>query len=160
MFRLKAATPRHARLLLAGSLPLVSATPALKLAAAAATGKRTGIMFKPAKISKFVRAKHERDMEEWKRKREEDLNRRIKENNQSIINTRPLSDFEALFRATGRRHGNPKEMHQIYSDYLRRLVQRDNNPNWQEYFMLGKPPPPLPFFPGPGRRSPAGCSCE
>ncbi|KAF6816495.1 hypothetical protein CMUS01_12254 [Colletotrichum musicola] len=136
MFRLKAATPRYARLLLAGSLPLVSATPALKLAAAAPTGKRTAIMFRPAKVSKFERARRERDAEERKRKHQEELDRLLKENNQSNVDKRPLSDFEAAFKRTGRRHGNPKEMQRIYNDYLERLSQRDNNPNWQEYFML------------------------
>ncbi|KAF6831517.1 hypothetical protein CPLU01_06683 [Colletotrichum plurivorum] len=123
MFRLKAATPRYARLLLAGSLPLVSATPALKLAAAAPTGKRTAIMFRPAKVSKFERAKRERDEEERKRKHQEELDRLLKENNQANVEKRSLSEFEAHFKRIGRRHGNPKEMHRIYSDYVERLIR-------------------------------------
>ncbi|KAF6820972.1 hypothetical protein CSOJ01_00407 [Colletotrichum sojae] len=136
MFRLKAATPRHARLFLAGSLPLVSATPALKLADAVPTGKRTVMMFRPAKVSKFERAKRERDAEERKRKHQEELERLLKEANQANVEKRSLSEFEATFKRIGRRHGNPKEMHRIYSDYVERLIRRNNNPNWQEYFML------------------------
>lgn len=153
MFRLTATPTRHAQPLLTRGLPPFTAAPALK-GVAAATGRRTILLFRPKKVSKFATAKKDQEMEELLAEKEKliaEMKLEQKLARQAVVHERPLSDFETYYRQSGRRTGNPKEFHKIYCGYLSRLVGRNKDPNWQEFFMMGKYPtlPPLlpPFNP-------------